>query len=55
MNYYKLNMALSSGILIGVWSNFLYQIKDLNFNMTKFNKNELKEYINNFENNEIIL
>jgi len=50
MNYYKLNLVLTSGVLIGVWSNFFYQIKGITLdNFKQIDTQEFKETLDRYD------
>ena len=53
MNYYSIQLFLTSGILIRVWSNLLYQMNEISFK--KLNNLDDEDIIQNLKNNDIIL
>jgi len=53
MAYYKAQLVLSSGILIGVWANLVYQMNGLKFN--NFKNFDGEELIQNLKNTDIVL
>ncbi len=53
MNYYSVQLFLTSGILIGVWSNLVYQMNVIRFK--KLNHLDKEVFVQNMENNDIIL
>ena len=53
MNYYSIQLFLTSGILIGVWSNLVYQMNEIKFN--KLNNLDREDIVQNLKNNDIIL
>ena len=53
MNYYSIQLFLTSGILIGVWSNLVYQMNDIR--VKKFNNLYGEDLVQNLKTNDIIL
>jgi len=53
MNYSRVNMFITSGILVGVWSNFFYQINTISFGY--LTPTDSKEILKSIENNNIMM
>ena len=53
MNYYSIQLFLTSGILIGVWSNLVYQMNDIR--VKKLNNLDGEDLVQNLKTNDIIL
>ena len=53
MNYSRVNMFITSGILVGVWSNFFYQINYIAYGI--LTPTDSKEILKSIENNNILM